>query len=378
MAGDAWFDVTAVDSATAARSGRMHTLHGEVQTPVFMPVGTQATVKAMPPRELAAAGVEIVLSNTYHLNIRPGVDIIETCGGLHKFMGWPGPILTDSGGFQVFSLANLRRIREDGVEFSSHVDGARIFLGPREAMDIQRRLGSDIAMVLDECPPYPCTRDSACQAVDKTLKWALSCRQQARAEGQRVFGIVQGGAYGDLRERCARGLVDMDFDGYAIGGVSVGEPENVLLQGVRESIGFLPAAKPRYLMGVGKRWQMLEAIALGVDMFDCVMPTRFARNGVAFTREGRYSAKAGEYKSDTRPLEEGCGCYACLNFSRAYVRHLLNMGEILGFYLLTLHNVNCYMDFMRSVRRALQEGTFEGLLQHSREQRMGREAENIY
>jgi len=355
------FEILASDSSSSARRGRLLTAHGAVETPVFMLVGTQGTVKAMSPFELKTLGVQVILGNTYHLNIRPGIDVIEGCGGLHSFMGWDGPVLTDSGGFQVFSLARLRKIRADGVEFNSHLDGRRVFLGPVEAMDIQRRLGSDISMAFDECAPYPCDRDYACEAVEKTLAWAALCVEQPRAKAQLLFGIVQGSEYSDLRERCARELVSIGFDGYAIGGVSVGEPEDVLMRGVESSFTGLPYEKPRYLMGVGRMAQILEAVALGVDMFDCVMPTRFARNGTAFTREGRYPVKAGEYAYDTRPVEEGCECYACLNFSRAYVRHLLNMNEILGIRLLTIHNIHRYMEFMREIRTALENGTFSDL-----------------
>ena len=321
-------------------------------------VGTSATVKTASPAELEGLSVQILLGNTYHLNIRPGMEVIEKCGGLHSFMGWNGPILTDSGGYQVFSLAQLRKIRPDGVEFNSHVDGNRIFLGPVEAMAIQRVLGSDIAMVFDECAPYPCDRDYACQAVSRTLTWSAKCADQVRADGQLVFGIVQGGEYADLRARCARELVEIGFDGYAIGGVSVGEPEAVLMQGVRDSVAELPEERPRYLMGVGRMTQILDAVALGIDMFDCVIPTRYARNGSAFTRNGVYPVKAGEYRLDTRPVEEGCDCYACSNFSRAYIRHLLNVGEVLGIRLLTLHNIHRYMTFMAGIRQALDEGRF--------------------
>jgi queuine tRNA-ribosyltransferase len=355
-AGD--FQVLVRDPGSEARLGRLQTAHGPVDTPVFMPVGTQATVKATTPRELEEVGVSILLSNTYHLMNRPGVEVVEACGGLHRFMAWDRPILTDSGGYQVFSLAKRRKVRPDGVEFSSHFDGRRIFLGPVEAMATQRRLGADIAMVLDECPPFPCDRETACHAVDKTLTWAASCAGQPRAAGQLVFGIVQGGEYGDLRERCARGLRAIGFDGYAIGGVSVGEPEPILLEAVRRTACLLPVERPRYLMGVGRMRQIVEAVARGVDMFDCVMPTRFGRNGTAFTRHGRYPVKAGEYRSDPRPVEEGCDCYVCRHFSRAYVRHLLNVDEILGVRLLTLHNLHCYMRFMEELRAALRGGTF--------------------
>jgi len=353
------FDIVSADPRSAARAGVLHTAHGPVETPAFMPVGTQATVKCLEPRDLEAAGAQIILSNTYHLIVRPGTEVIAACGGLHRFMGWGGPILTDSGGFQVFSLAGLRKVGEDGVTFQSHVDGSRLFLGPVEAMAAQRLLGSDIAMCFDECPLYPCPAQSACQAVDKTLLWAGLCAEQARAPGQLVFGIVQGGEFRELRERCARGLTAIGFDGYAVGGVSVGEPEPVLLQEVEDGVRLLPAARPRYVMGLGDMWQMAEAVARGVDLFDCVMPTRHARNGSAFTAHGFYPVKAGACKDDTRPVEEGCGCYCCRTFSRAYVRHLLNVNEILGVRLLTLHNVHRYLETMREMRAAIRAGAFE-------------------
>ncbi len=366
------FELVKRDSRTGARLGVVHTAHGDVATPAFMPVGTQGTVKAMSPQELTELGVEILLGNTYHLNIRPGLEVIEASGGLHRFMGWSGPILTDSGGFQVFSLAKLRTITATGVEFQSHLDGTKIFLGPVEAMHIQKVLGSDIAMAFDECAPHPCDRESACQAVERTLAWAAVCREQPRAAGQWVFGIVQGGEHADLRERCAAGLVALGFDGYAIGGVSVGEPEDVLLAGVEHGVRGLPADRPRYLMGVGKVNQIFEAVARGVDMFDCVMPTRFARNGTAFTRRGSYPVKAGEYRLDQNPVEPGCACYTCRKFSRAYVRHMLNVNEILGVRLLTLHNLHFYMELMRAMRGALREDRFvefkaEFLAQHASE-----------
>jgi queuine tRNA-ribosyltransferase len=324
-----------------------------------MPVGTQGTVKTLEPRDLTENGVSILLGNTYHLMLRPGMPAIEACGGLHRFMGWEEPILTDSGGFQVFSLANLRKVRPGGVEFQSHIDGAKFFLGPVEAMAVQRVLGSDIAMCFDECPPYPCDAQTACQAVDKTLSWAALCRSQVRAPGQQVFGIVQGGEYAPLRERCARELVAMGFDGYAVGGVSVGEPEPVLLREVEDGVRLLPVDRPRYVMGLGDWGQIAASVACGVDMFDCVMPTRHARNGSAFTRNGSFPVKAGEYKLDTRPVEEGCACYACRHFTRAYIRHLLNVGEILGVRLLTIHNVRRYMEHMREMRAAIAADAFE-------------------
>lgn len=335
------------------------TAHGAVETPAFMPVGTQGTVKTLEPRDLRDLNVGMILGNTYHLLLRPGNETIEVCGGLHKFMGWDGPILTDSGGFQVFSLGHLRKITDDGVEFNSHIDGSRVFLGPRESMNTQRILGSDVAMCFDECIPYPCTPEYACKSVAKTLLWAALCASQERAPGQLVFGIGQGGVFSELRASCARGLVDIGFDGYGIGGVSVGEPENVLLKGVEESTVHLPEDKPRYLMGVGDRLQIVEAVARGVDMFDCVIPTRHARNGSAFTQDGTVQVKAGRYKQDTRPVEEGCDCECCRNFTRAYVRHLLNTGEILGVRLLTLHNIHRYMTFMRDLRQSLENGDFD-------------------
>jgi queuine tRNA-ribosyltransferase len=352
------FNRTCDDPTSAARCGTLQTAHGAVETPVFMPVGTQATVKTMSPRELHEANVPILLGNTYHLYVRPGLEVIEAAGGLHTFMGWDKPILTDSGGFQVFSLSGLRKIREDGVEFASHVDGSRVFLGPKEAMHIQRVLGSDIAMVFDECIPYPCTPDYACQAVDKTIRWAALCSEMPRAKGQLVFGIVQGGEFGELRERCARELVSIGFDGYAVGGVSVGEPQEIMLKAVEDGVRHLPCERPRYLMGVGRIPQILESVARGVDMFDCVEPTRVARNGSALTRGGRYPVKAGKFKLDTRPIEEGCKCYACTHFSRAYVRHLLNVGEVLGIRLLTIHNIHWFMVFMEDLRASIRQGCF--------------------
>ncbi len=358
LASGSRFSITARDTASQARCGLLRTAHGTVRTPVFMPVGTQATVKSMTPRELHELDIDIILGNTYHLNDRPGIDVVDQLGGLHRFMGWDKAILTDSGGYQVFSLAKLRKMTEHGVEFQSHNDGTRYFLGPVEAMRIQRVLGSDIAMAFDECAPYPCDKNYACQAVDRTLAWASLCMDQPRAAGQLFFGIVQGSVYADLRERCAKELVGMGFDGYAIGGVSVGEPDELILRGVDDSAAHMPWDRPRYLMGVGYLPQIVEAVARGVDMFDCVMPTRFARNGTAFTRNGRYPAKAGVYRFDQRPLEEGCACYACRRFSRAYVRHLLNVDEILGIRLVTMHNLYVYKSVMNEMRAAIAAGSF--------------------
>ncbi|MDO9541737.1 MAG: tRNA guanosine(34) transglycosylase Tgt [Kiritimatiellia bacterium] len=360
------FQVLKQDSQTSARRARLHTAHGTVETPVFMPVGTQGTIKAMTPAHLSEIGASMILCNAYHLNDRPGVEVIKKCGGLHRFMGWSKPILTDSGGFQVFSLAAKRKISDEGVEFNSHLDGRRFFLGPVEAMAIQRFLGSDVAMTLDECAPYPCEYDYACQAVKRTLRWAAVCAEQPRNDGQLVFGIVQGGVYPDLRKHCAEGLLALNFDGLAIGGVSVGEPEQALLAGIKDSIPFLPGDRPRYLMGVGEMHQMTEAVAMGIDMFDCVIPTRLARNGVAVTRNGRYPLKGAANRDELAPIETGCGCYACQNFSRAYVRHLLNSDEILGIVLLTIHNLYCYMEFMAEIRKAIENDTFGQLLENFR------------
>jgi queuine tRNA-ribosyltransferase len=352
------FELLKTDAHTRARLGKLTTAHGVVDTPVFMPVGTQASVKALDPRELLEMGTQIILGNTYHLNIRPGLDIIRAAGGLHKFMNWELPILTDSGGFQVFSLAKIRKIKPHGVEFRSHLDGSPLFLGPKEAMEIQRVLGSDIAMVFDECPPHDAPAREQRLAVERTIRWARECREQPRSPGQLVFGIVQGGSNAALREECAKALVAMDFDGYAIGGVSVGEPEPEMLKAIEFTEPFLPAHKARYAMGLGTPAQMLELIARGVDMFDCVLPTRVARNGTAFTRRGQFGLKGGAYKADFRPIEEGCECFACRNFTRAYLRHLLNVDEILGLRMVSVHNSHLFLKIMADVRAAIAAGTF--------------------
>jgi len=352
------FELIATDSVTRARLGRLTTAHGVIDTPVYMPVGTQASVKAMDPRELIECGTQIILGNTYHLNIRPGLEIIAAGGGLHKFMNWEGPILTDSGGFQVFSLAKIRKIKPHGVEFRSHLDGSALFLGPKESMEIQRVLGSDIAMVFDECPAHDAPARDQRNAVERTIRWALECREQPRAAGQRVFGIVQGGNNAGLREECAKAITAMDFDGYAIGGVSVGEPEPEMLQAVEFTVPHLPPNKARYAMGLGTPAQMIELIARGVDMFDCVLPTRVARNGTAYTRRGAIGIKGGQFKADFRPVEEGCDCFACKRFTRAYLRHLLNVNEILGLRMLSVHNTHMYLKTMADARIHLAAGTF--------------------
>ncbi|OQW96287.1 MAG: tRNA guanosine(34) transglycosylase Tgt [Verrucomicrobia bacterium A1] len=354
------FEVLARDPAGPARRGRLHTAHGVVETPAFMPVGTQGTVKGMAPDELEAMGYDVVLGNTYHLHRRPGDETIAALGGLHKFMGWKRTILTDSGGYQVFSLSKLRKLSDEGVEFQSPYDGTWANLTPEIAMAIQLRLGSDVAMVLDECSPYPCDRETACQAVDRTVQWAARCARQPRVDGGLVFAIVQGSTYADLRARCAKALTEIGFDGYAIGGVSVGEPDALILRGIEDSVGHLPADRPRYAMGVGLIPQIVELVARGVDLFDCVIPTRLARHGSAFTAAGRYPVKAAVFERDPRPIEEGCGCPACRTFSRAYVRHLLNVNEMLGVRLLSTHNLHRYAEFMREMRTSLDRGSFEG------------------
>ncbi len=347
------------DDKTKARRGILKTAHGTVQTPVFMPVGTQATVKTLSATELKEMGAEIILGNTYHLNLRPGLEIMEEAGGLHKFQNWDGSILTDSGGYQVFSLAKLRKLKADGVEFRSHLDGSKLFIGPKEAMHIQKVLGSDIAMLFDECTPYPCTYEDAEKSLDLTLEWAKVCKEQPRSKGQLYFGIVQGSTYEDLRRRSAEELVKIGFDGYAIGGLSVGEPEEEMYKAIDYVEDLLPEDYPRYLMGVGTPPQLVQAVAKGVDMFDCVLPTRVGRNGSAYTSKGMLQIKAARYKSDFSPIEEGCQCYTCRNHTKAYLRHLLKAKEILGLRLMTIHNIHFYLNLMKQIRKHIEAGTFK-------------------
>ncbi len=357
------FDLFKTDTHTAARRGRLHTRHGIVQTPIFMPVGTQGTVKATTPVQLKDIGSQIILGNTYHLNLRPTSEVIKELGGLHKFMGWDGPILTDSGGFQVFSLAKLRDIREDGVFFASHLDGKRLFLGPKEVMTIQANLGSDIAMVLDECPPWPCTKDECAISVKRSLKWAKQCLEISQGNGflengHHVFAIVQGSTFDDLRREAAETLAAMNFPGYAVGGVSVGEPEPEMLKQVGASTPFMPKDKPRYTMGLGTPPQILKMIALGVDMFDCVMPSRVARNGLVFTPDGPMNLRNERFKTDPRPIVEGLDNYTCRTFSRAYLRHLAVSGEMLSGTLLTIHNLHFFLDVVAQARAHIEAGDF--------------------
>jgi queuine tRNA-ribosyltransferase len=357
------FQLLHKDPSTGARRGRLTTLHGEVETPVFMPVGTQGTVKAVTPVHLREIGAQIILGNTYHLNLRPGSKLIRDLGGLHRFMGWDGPILTDSGGFQVFSLSKLRKIGDDGVSFQSHLDGAALFLGPKEVMDIQSNLGSDIAMVLDECPPWPVERDACALACERSLRWARRCREIAAesgflASGRHVFAIAQGSTYADLRREAAEALSALDFSGYAIGGVSVGEPEPEMLRQVRATTPYLPEDKPRYTMGLGTPPQILRMVSLGIDMFDCVLPTRVARNGLAFTPDGPINLRNERFRDDGRPVVEGLDNYTCRNFSRAYLRHLFIAGEMLGGTLLTIHNLHFFLNLMEQARAHIEAGDF--------------------
>jgi len=353
------FELLRRDASSRARRGVLHTAHGDVQTPVFMPVGTRGSVKAVSPRELDELGAQIILGNTYHLFLRPGSELIAEAGGLHRFAAWNKPILTDSGGFQVFSLANLRKLEPDGVRFASHIDGTRFFLGPRESMKIQRDLGSDIVMAFDECTPYPATMEQAAKSVALTTRWETMSREQPLGSHQLRFGIVQGSVYPELRERSARAITALDFDGYAIGGVSVGEPEPEQFKAVEAAEPFLPEDRPRYLMGVGTPRQIYEGVKRGIDMFDCVMPTRLARHGTAFVTGGATLAvKGAKCREDFGPIDEKCSCYACRNFSRAYIRHLLNVNEILGVRLLSIHNIAYFMNLMKEIRQAIADGTF--------------------
>jgi queuine tRNA-ribosyltransferase len=344
------------DKNSKARVGKLVTAHGEIQTPCFMPVGTQGTVKAISPRELQEAGAQIILSNTYHLFLRPGMDVIKKAGGLHNFISWPRPILTDSGGYQVFSLALLRKVSDRGVEFQSHIDGLKHFITPEDIVNTQIDLGSDIMMPLDECVHYPCAKDHAEVAMKRTLDWARRSKEQiAKSDKQLLFGIIQGATYEDLRKGCAEKLIEIDFDGYAIGGVSVGEPKNLMYNTVALLAEFLPPDKPHYLMGVGLPEDIFEAVEQGMDMFDCVVPTRYGRNGTAFTSEGKLTIRNAPYIEDFKPLDPNCECYACKNFSRAYIRHLFNTEEILGLRLVSLHNIHFYVQLLRKIREAIKQ-----------------------
>ena len=337
---------------TGARRGVIHTPHGDIQTPIFMPVGTQATVKSLTPEELKEeVNAQIILSNTYHLYLRPGHELVKEAGGLHKFMNWDRAILTDSGGFQVFSLGDLRKITEEGVEFKSHLDGSRHFLSPEKVMEIENALGADIIMAFDECVEYPAEYDYTKQSMERTTRWAKRCKEAHKnTENQALFGIVQGGMYKDLREKSAKDLVDLNFPGYAVGGLSVGEPTELMCDILEFTTAFLPKDKPRYLMGVGSPDYLIEAVLRGIDMCDCVLPTRIARNGTAMTSNGKVVVRNAIYERDFTPLDSECDCYTCKNYTRAYIRHLIKAGEILGVRLLSIHNLRFLTKLMERVR----------------------------
>ncbi|MER0284882.1 tRNA guanosine(34) transglycosylase Tgt [Clostridioides difficile] len=341
---------------SGARLGRLHTPHGIIETPIFMPVGTQATVKSMTPEELKEIGSQIILSNTYHLYMRPGHELIKRAGGLHKFMNWDKPILTDSGGFQVFSLGPLRKIKEEGVEFRSHLDGSKHFLTPEKAMEIQNALGSDIMMAFDECAPYPADREYVKNSLERTTRWLKRCKDaHNNTDKQALFGIIQGGMYKDLREQSAKEITSIDLPGYAIGGLSVGEPKPLMYDVLEHTTPFMPKDKPRYLMGVGSPDDLVEGVIRGVDMFDCVLPTRIARNGTAMTSQGKVVVRNATYAEDFTPLDPECDCYACKNYSRAYIRHLIKANEILGARLITTHNLHFLLNLMKQIRQAIME-----------------------
>ena len=343
---------------TGARAGRLHTPHGSFDTPMFMPVGTQGTVKTLSPEELHTMGAGVILGNTYHLFLRPGHEIVKKAGGLHRFMNWDGAILTDSGGFQVFSLGALRKISEEGVAFRSHHDGSKQFLSPEKSMEIQMALGSDIAMAFDECTPYPADYEYACRSMRLTTRWAKRCQAVHNREDQALFGIVQGGMYADLRQESAEQLVAMDFPGYAIGGLSVGEPKPLMYEVLEQTVPLLPQNKARYLMGVGTPDCLVEGVARGIDMFDCVFPTRVARNGTAITSQGRVVIRNAAYIEDFMPLDPECDCYTCRNYSRAYLRHLIRCDEIFGLRLMSLHNLYYLIKLMHQIRTAIIDGNY--------------------
>ncbi|MCF0117211.1 MAG: tRNA guanosine(34) transglycosylase Tgt [Bacilli bacterium] len=355
---DFYLEILHIDKQTGARYGILHTPHGDVEVPMFMPVGTLATVKALSPEEVKACGAGVILANTYHLSLRPGADIVAQAGGLHKFMNYDGPMLTDSGGFQVFSLADNRKITEEGVTFKSHLDGSKLFMSPEIAIGIEEKLGADIIMSFDECPPYPVTHRYMEDSVNRTLRWAKRGKDAHKREDQALFGIVQGGEFPDLRKYCAEELAKMDFPGYSIGGTSIGEPKDVMFKMVEYTVPYLPKDKPRYLMGVGSIDYILEGIAMGVDMFDCVLPTRIARHGALMTSKGRVNIRDAKYKTDFTPLDEECDCYCCKNYTKAYLNHLYKCDETFGKRLLSIHNIRFLIHMMEEARQAIKEDRF--------------------
>lgn len=355
---DFYLEILHVDKHSKARYGILHTPHGNVEVPMFMPVGTLATVKTLSPEEIKQIGAGVILANTYHLSIRPGADIVEKAGGLHKFMNFDGPILTDSGGFQVFSLSEKRKISEEGVHFKNHLNGDKLFFSPEKAIEIEEKLGADIIMSFDECIPYPSTYEYVKASTERTIRWAKRCKEAHKREDQALFGIVQGGDFKDLREYCAKELVKLDFPGYSIGGTSIGEPKEVCLRMVEWAVEFLPTDKPRYLMGVGSIDYLLEGITLGVDMFDCVLPTRLARHGALMTSNGRVNIRDAKYKEDFSPLDPNCDCYCCKNYTKAYLRHLYIADETFGKRLLSIHNLRFLIHLMEGAREAIKEDRF--------------------
>ena len=353
------YELIKTDTRTKARRGRVTTPHGVIETPVFMPVGTAATVKAMRPEEIKEMGAEIILSNTYHLYLRPGHEVVKAAGGLHRFMNWDKPILTDSGGFQVFSLGAMRKIREEGVEFRSHIDGSKHMLSPEKSMEIQNALGSDIIMAFDECAPYPADRKYVKDSLERTTRWLKRCKEYHKnTERQSLFGIMQGGMYKDLRRESAEQIVDLDLPGYAIGGLSVGEPKEIMYDIMDDCVDYLPKEKARYLMGVGSPDCLFEGVERGIDLFDCVLPTRIARHGMAMTSQGRVNIQNAKHERDFTPLDPNCDCYTCRNYSKAYLRHLFKADEILSSMLMTNHNLHFLVNTMKNIRKSIEEDRF--------------------
>lgn len=365
------------DSATDARLGKISTKHGEVNTPAFIPVGTQATIKALTPEDLKDLGTEIILCNTYHLYLRPGHELIKNLGGLHRFMHWNYPLLTDSGGFQVYSISENQKVSEEGINFKSHLDGSKHFLSPELCIEIQEALGADVVMCLDECIPYPASYDYTNDSLERTTRWAKRCQESKKRKDQALFGIVQGGMFKDLRERSARELVNLNFDGYALGGLSVGESTSLMREMVKHTAALLPEKKPRYLMGVGTPEDMVEAVTRGIDMFDCVLPTRNARNGMLFTSFGKIVIRNSKHRSEEIPVDPHCTCYTCTHYSRAYLHHLFSAKEILSSRLNTLHNLSYYLNLMAEMRTSIAEGTFDHFYQKFYESRNIQENEQL-
>lgn len=370
--------ITVLKEEGCARLGVIKTEHGEIDTPVFMPVGTQGIVKATSPKDLAEMGIRIILANAYHLYLRPGDTLIRDMGGIHRFAGWDGAVLTDSGGYQIFSLGVLREIGEDGVLFQSHIDGSRHFLTPEKVIEVQENIGADIIMCLDECVPYPSSHEYTGNSVGLTSRWARRCKDAKKTGGTKLFGIVQGGFYRDLRLKSASDLISLDFDGYALGGLSVGEPKSIMWEMIDSVVDMLPHNKPKYLMGIGFPEDIVEGVSRGIDMFDCVIPTRHGRNGNLFTREGRINIKHARYIRDERPVDETCSCYTCRTFSRAYLRHLFVSHELSSYFLNTIHNIYFYNSLLQTIRGALREGSFGAFYDQFKREWKGGELQDEY